>query len=332
MNTMDETLLTDKASALPAAKKRGGKKKKKGKGAFGRFICRMLLLIFTLVILTVAAAALLLNTLLTGPSPVMRDLVTATLLEYPETARIPELFLEPAVLAQIRDQAGNPPRDTLSDPSRISPDRDAALWPDSPGGIRLNTWTNGACTAHILQIRDPSRLRPGSADQISRAMEDNGALAALAIGPATEAGGFLGLTQEGILVVSTENSLEKQDLNLRDITPCGPVLILNGTVNQAVYGSNSGLSQRWALGQRADGTLIFLHITLGTYRDLADVLVEYGAVNACSLGSGSGQAMACFTEGNRFSPDGQLHIFGSDAARDSQSAAAFWLVLPEKEG
>ena len=333
MNTSDEILLSPEKTAPPAQKNSKKKKKKrKGSGMFGRFLRRVLLVILTLAVLAVAAAALLLNTLLNGPSPAARDLLTATLLESSETAWIPELFLEPETLKQIRTQSGAPLQKTVSDPSRISPSQNAPLWPDSPEGIRLNTWSGSTYTAHILQIRDSSRLRLVSGSHISGVLADNGALAALAVGPVGTQGGYAGFTPEGILVVSSEESPDSQVPGLLSGSPCGPVLILDGTVNQAVYGGNSGFTPRWALGQRADGTVIFLYITAGTYRDLVDVLVEYGAVNACALGSGFRSALGCIAAGNQIIPTGQPVIFGTEEQDVSREESCFWLVLPGEEG
>lgn len=67
----------------------------------------------------------------------------------------------------------------------------------------------------------------------------------------------------------------------------------NGNVRVSTYRS-SGLSQRSAIGQRADGAVIFLvtdgrsSTSLGaTYNDVTQIMYEYGAVNAGMLDGGS---------------------------------------------
>jgi len=61
---------------------------------------------------------------------------------------------------------------------------------------------------------------------------------------------------------------------------------------------SSGVNPRTAIAQRSDGAVLMLVVegrqvnSLGaTYRDLVDVLLSYGAVNACNLDGGSSSMM-----------------------------------------
>ncbi len=111
--------------------------------------------------------------------------------------------------------------------------------------------------------------------------------------------GFVGFNEDNVLVVAQSMTATKaMDLNIRDGCEFGPVLIMNGQINEEAYSVNSGLNPRTAIGQRADGAVIFLCIdgrqasSLGaTYADLIDIMVEYGAVNACNLDGGSSTVM-----------------------------------------
>ena len=85
---------------------------------------------------------------------------------------------------------------------------------------------------------------------------------------------------------------------IRDGCEFGPVLIVNGEVNQAVYSGNSGYNPRTAIGQRQDGAVIFVCAdgrqagSIGaTYKDVIDILQEYGAYNACNMDGGSSSIM-----------------------------------------
>lgn len=323
MNIPDETQLPP---AEAKTKKQLPKKRKKRSGAFGRFLRRTLLLLFTLVLLALAGAGLLLNTLLNGPSPTMRDLVTATLLDHSETAWIPGLFLEPGTLEQIRSQAGAAPADTVSDPGRIQISHSSEPWLDCPEGIRLAGHTADTFRAQVLLVRDPGSLRVVSGTDTSDVMTRNQGTAAVSIGTQGQQAGYAGFTEEGILIVSTFLTEGENFPGIQEGAATGPVLILNGTVNQAVYGANSGLAPRCALGQRSDGTVILAYLSAGTYRELTDVLVEYGAVNACSLSCGSGSSLS-FRDSA-----GQLHTFPETEQTQSFSTADFWLVLPSEEG
>ncbi len=111
--------------------------------------------------------------------------------------------------------------------------------------------------------------------------------------------GFVGFNKDNILVVADTMTAEKaKELNIRDGCCFGPVLIMNGTVNSIEYSSNSGYNPRTGIGQRADGAVIFVCIDGrqvgslgGTYADLINIMVEYGAVNACNLDGGSSTVM-----------------------------------------
>ena len=111
------------------------------------------------------------------------------------------------------------------------------------------------------------------------------------------ANGFVGLDSNHILHVG---KLTKAEILERDIQygVCfGPVLINNGEVALA-ENNVGGLNPRTAIGQRSDGAILMLVIdgrqviSIGaTYRDLVDIFLEYGAVNACNLDGGSSSMM-----------------------------------------
>ena len=111
--------------------------------------------------------------------------------------------------------------------------------------------------------------------------------------------GFAGFNKDNILIVgSSMTAAEAADLEIRDGCAAGPVLIINGKPVTAVYDGTSGYNQRTAIGQRSDGTVIFVCVegrtaeSLGaTYADLIDIMTEYEAVNACAMTGGSSSNM-----------------------------------------
>lgn len=111
--------------------------------------------------------------------------------------------------------------------------------------------------------------------------------------------GFVGFNKDNVLVVAQSMTGKKaMELGIRDGCEFGPVLIMNGEINEDAYTTNSGLNPRTAIGQRADGAVIFVCIDGrqvsslgGTYGDVIDIMVEYGAVNACNLDGGSSTVM-----------------------------------------
>lgn len=111
--------------------------------------------------------------------------------------------------------------------------------------------------------------------------------------------GFVGFNDKNVLVVAQSMTADKaMELGIRDGCCFGPVLLMDGQVNEKAYNTNSGLNPRTAIGQRADGAVLFVCIDGrqasslgGTYADITDIMVEFGAVNACNLDGGSSTVM-----------------------------------------
>ena len=154
--------------------------------------------------------------------------------------------------------------------------------------------------------------------------------------------GFAGFTFDNILVVAKSMTAEQaKELGIRDGCEFGPVLIMNGVVNQEAYNANSGYNPRTAIGQRADGAVIFLCIDGrqasslgGTYRDIIDIMVEYGAVNACNMDGGSSSVMMYKDSQGRYGTPGEYVMINSYSLLQSEPRRMpnFWMVRPaEKE-
>ncbi len=109
--------------------------------------------------------------------------------------------------------------------------------------------------------------------------------------------GFAGLDSAGILHVGTPGKEELAEMDIQYGVSFGPVLVANG---ESVLPENtaSGLNPRTAIGQRSDGAMLLLVIdgrqvvSLGaTLQDLAEIMLKFGAVNACNLDGGSSSLM-----------------------------------------
>ncbi len=106
-----------------------------------------------------------------------------------------------------------------------------------------------------------------------------------------------GLTKDGLLIVGDFAYQNAVDAGIVSCVTFGPILIING-VPTDVSRIPSGLNPRTAIGQRADGCILMLvidgrqvHSFGATYRDVQDVMLEYGAVNALNLDGGSSTTM-----------------------------------------
>ena len=149
-------------------------------------------------------------------------------------------------------------------------------------------------------------------------------------------GGFVGFNDDDVLVVAyTMTEAEAEELNIRDGCEFGPPLIINGEVNQEAYNKASGLNPRTAIGQRSDGAVIFVCIdgrqagsAGGTYKDVTDIMIEYGAVNACNLDGGSSSIMMYRDMYGLFGEAGQVQTINSYSVLQSQPRRMpnYWLV------
>ena len=87
------------------------------------------------------------------------------------------------------------------------------------------------------------------------------------------------------------------EAHIRDCVSFGPALIVDGVGEYGPY-MESGINPRTAIGQREDGAVLMLVIdgrqlrSIGaSYGDLRDVMLDFCAVNACSLDGGSSTVM-----------------------------------------
>ena len=144
--------------------------------------------------------------------------------------------------------------------------------------------------------------------------------------------GYEGLTYE-VVGFDKENHLhcgymtgaQAKALDLRDAASFGPILISDGVkVNNSAKWS--GYNPRTVIGQTEDGTVLLLLIegrqisSLGaTYDDVADLMLEYGAVNAGNMDGGASAAMIYNGE--------QVTI--SSSLNGSRAVPSCWLVAPE---
>ena len=93
---------------------------------------------------------------------------------------------------------------------------------------------------------------------------------------------------------SIESAAEE---GIRDCVSFGPALIINGVGEYGPY-MESGINPRTAIGQREDGAVLLLcidgrqlHSIGANFGDIRDVMLDFGAINACSLDGGSSTVM-----------------------------------------
>ena len=133
--------------------------------------------------------------------------------------------------------------------------------------------------------------------------------------------GFVGMTKDHVLYVSDTIDRERvETLGIRDGCCFGPVLICDGVINEKVdaYSARDNINSRTAIGQLADGSVIFLCIdgrqcgSIGaTFNELQQMMVELGCVNACALDGGASTVMAYKDTYGRYGTAGELVMCSS---------------------
>lgn len=133
---------------------------------------------------------------------------------------------------------------------------------------------------------------------------------------------IIGFNRKDVLVLGTYTLDELQKLELRDAVDFHPFLIVNGKPTK-VYGNGGwGSGPRTSIGQRADGTVLMVVVdgrqlsSVGaSMKQMQDIMIENGAVNAANLDGGSSTVMyygdkivnkPCSPHGDRFLPSAFL--------------------------
>ena len=119
-------------------------------------------------------------------------------------------------------------------------------------------------------------------------------------GYATNSGGIIGLTNDNVLVLLKDSTAQQAiDMGVRDAVTWGPFLVVNGKPSVVSGNGGWGGGARSAIGQRQDGTLLFLQVGSNSMRttgagmeDLVEIMVRYGAYNAANLDGGTSSVLA----------------------------------------
>lgn len=105
-------------------------------------------------------------------------------------------------------------------------------------------------------------------------------------------------TDEGMLIVGKHSIAQLKKLGVKEGVSFGPPLIVNGKPTIKNGDGGWGIAPRTAIGQKETGEVLLLVIdgrslsSFGaTLKDVQDVLLQYGAVNAVNLDGGSSTTM-----------------------------------------
>ena len=202
--------------------------------------------------------------------------------------------------------------------------------------LNLEKIQSARYVGYILEIPDPRRIEVGTAaniqekgDTTSNIAKMNNAVAAINgggfhdpngtgtgrlpygfilhdgeyvigkdVGP-EEAVDFVGFSKSGNLIAGNYDKTELADMKAMEGITFGPPLIVDGKKMITDGDGGWGVGPRTAIGQRKDGTVLFVVIdgrqpgySLGaTLRDVQDVLYEKGAYIAANLDGGSSSTL-----------------------------------------
>ena len=141
--------------------------------------------------------------------------------------------------------------------------------------------------------------------------------------------------------IRIEHSGDIDSLNIRDGCCFGPVLIKDGKVNEKARDFMEGYNARTAIGQKADGTIVFVCIdgrqvgSIGaTYSEFVDLVTELEVVNACGLDGGASTTMVYRDTYGRYGKAGKIIQVNSYALiqENPRRMPTFFMVRPNQEG
>lgn len=109
---------------------------------------------------------------------------------------------------------------------------------------------------------------------------------------------IMAITRKGQLLVGHHSLNELKKMNVTEAISFGPALVINGKGTIKSGDGNWGIAPRTAIGQRKDGSILLLVIdgrqtkSVGaSLRDVQNIMLQYGAVNATNLDGGSSSTM-----------------------------------------
>ena len=286
-------------------------------------VLRALLCLLTAILLALGGAFGGLALIIRGPSPTARDLFVVSMTETSMGLIFAEIFCSDEEIDAIKAANTVVPTDEEVDPSLVHTDESAQAEP-----IVIEEVTGSTYKGKIMLISDPSRVKVAVRGEFSenakgksvkQMAEENGAIAGINGGWFYDPDGFgtgglpvglvisggkllygsldakyevIGFDGSNVLHTGLMTARKALEIGIRDAVCFGPSLIVNGEPI-TVKGLGSGLNPRSAIGQRADGTVIFLALegrrasSLGaTLNDVISVMMRYGAVNAANLDGG----------------------------------------------
>lgn len=295
-----------------------------------KYFKRILLVIGVFLLTTIVALLAALLIIMRGPSKRAAELATLSLRETSALKWVPNIYFSEEQIDEMIKNNSVKEIDTVTDTSLVDVAGNTA--DTSSQDIEIFEISGDTYIGDVMLIKDSSRVFIGNkgpydgsgGTTVDKIAERYGAIGGIngggfaddnGLGNGGTPDGFvisegefvygdkntkftsIGFTYDNIMFIGNITGQEAINMGLRDCvcvrTSYAPVLIINGA-EQEVSGAGGGLNPRTAIGQRADGTIIFVTVdgrqanSIGaTFSDMIRIMSEYGAVNAASLDGGS---------------------------------------------
>ena len=283
------------------------------------------------LVVVLAAFLVMIYMLVKGPSTQVRNLFVASVKESSAGGILADIFLTDEEVASILEENAKVPTGgievVIDKVEEELPDEEVNK--EQPD-IEIVDVFGPLYKGRMMIVKDPSKVVVGTCDKfdpngrgltVLEIVEKYGAVGGVNGGKFTDTWGFgkggcpigivcsqgklvygdlnatynvYGFDKNDKFVIGTMTGQQAIDRGIRDAVTFGPALVVNGKA----VASGSGLNPRTAIGQRADGSVLLLVIegrqtnSLGaTYSDLANIMLEFGAVNAANLDGGMSSSM-----------------------------------------
>ena len=113
-------------------------------------------------------------------------------------------------------------------------------------------------------------------------------------------GPIVGMNADGVLMLMSSTAARAEEAGMVWGIEFGPFLVVNGVPSTYTGNGGGGLHPRTCIGQRKDGIVLMVVIngrggdgSVGaSFADLVNIMMRYGAYNACNLDGGGSSAMA----------------------------------------
>ena len=321
-------------------------RQKKNPGFFARFVRKLIKVLVISLISLIILGTLAIIVVFHSPYTYLKELYVTTAMATMDHQYLARIFVSEAEINQILKAY------KMNPPTEYTNTGDITVRYKGSKDIQLIKVKGLTYKGYLLVVKDPSRVSIATTGKLGKKgmlvediVKDHKAVAGI------NAGGFLdekghgsggiplgvlienkkmlnpgsgekqpliGINKNNKLVLGNFTLKQIKRLNIRDAASFQPLLVINGKPQIKKGDGGQGIQPRTAIGQKKDGTMLFLVIdgrqvgSIGaTLKDVQTIMLRYGAHNAANLDGGSSTTMIykndivnnpCSSAGPRYVP------------------------------